>query len=89
MAKAKILFKSTEEIYGKHLRSGEWVCYSGTLTIFERKTNPVTLKLKSEIGDSFLQMVMDEEKELRGTTISEVYGKVSRWLDNQGVFFRN
>ena len=75
MAKARILYQSTEEVYGKHFRSDEWVCYSGTLTIFERKTYPVILKLKSEIGDSFLQMMMDEDKELKGASLSEVYGK--------------
>ena len=89
MAKARTLYQSNEEVYGKHIRSGEWVCYSGTLTIYERKTYPVILQLTSEIGDSFLQMMMDEDKELKGASLSEVYGKVSRWLYEQGVVFRN
>jgi hypothetical protein len=37
--------------------------------------------------DSFLQM--DEVKEIKGKTVSEVYGKVSRWLNDQGVIHRN
>jgi hypothetical protein len=45
------------------------------------------LKLKSEIVDSFLQM--DEVKEIKGKTVSEVYGKVSRWHNDQGVILRN
>lgn len=89
MAKARILYQSFEEVVGKHLRSGEWVCYAGKLTIYERKTYPVVLKLNSEIGDSFLQMMMDEKKEIKGKSISEVYGKVSRWLNDQGVIHRN
>lgn len=89
MAKAKILYQSPEEVLGKHLRSKEWLFYSGTLMIYERKTNPVVLKLKSEIGDSFLQMMMDEKKDIKGKTVSEVYGKVSRWLYNQGVIHQN
>jgi len=89
MAKARILYQSSEEVFGKHLRSNEWVYYTGTLTIYERKTNPVVLQLKSEIGDSFLQMMMDEKKDIKGNTVSEVYGKVSRWLYNQGVIHKN
>ena len=89
MAKVKILYQSSEEVFGKHLRSNEWVYYTGKLTIYERKTYPVVLKLKSEIGDSFLQMMMDEEKEIKGRTVSEVYGKVSRWLYDQGVIHKN
>ena len=87
MAKAKILYQSSEEVFGKHLRSDEWIYYTGKLTIYERKTYPVVLKLKSEIVDSFLQM--DEVREIKGKTVSEVYGKVSRWLNDQGVIHRN
>ena len=87
MAKVKILYESCEEVFGKHLRSKEWIHYTGELTIYERKTYPVVLKLKSEIMDSFLQM--DEVKEIKGKTVSEVYGKVSRWLNDQGVIHRN
>ena len=87
MAKAKILYQSSEEVSGKHLRSNEWINYTGELTIYERKAYPVVLKLKSEMLDSFLQM--DEVKEIKGETVSEVYGKVSRWLNDQGVIHRN
>jgi len=87
VAKAKILYQSTEKVFGKHIRSDEWICYTGKLTIYERKTYPVVLKLKSEIVDSFLQM--NEVKEIKGKTVSEVYGKVSRWLNDQGVIHRN
>jgi hypothetical protein len=86
---ARILYQSSEEVYGRHNRSGEWVCYSGTLTIYDRKTSPFVLKLKSEIGDSLLQMMMDEDKEIKGKSISEVYGKVSQWLSGKGVNHRN
>jgi len=89
MAKTKILYQSSEEVFGKHLRSNEWIHYTGELTVYERKTYPVVLKLKSEIVDSFLQMMMDEQKEIKGNTVSEVYGKVSRWLNDQGVIHRN
>ena len=89
MPRSKILYRSFEEVFGKHLRSGEWVYYKGELIIYERKTYPVVLKLKSEIGDSFLQMMMDEQKTIKGQSVSEVYGKVSRWFDGRGVIFKN
>jgi hypothetical protein len=85
LQKASLIFKdkSVQEdlklnTFGKHLRLNEWVYYTETLTIYERKTNPLVLKLKSEIGDSFLQMMMDEKRDIKGKTVSEVYGKVSR-----------
>lgn len=53
MANSQILLQSTEEGFGKHVRSDEWICYTGKLTIYKRKTYPVVLNLKSEIGDSF------------------------------------
>lgn len=58
MPKAKILYQSKEEIYGKHLRSKEWIEYSGKITMFDRKINPVTLKIKSEIYDSFMRDII-------------------------------
>ena len=89
MAKAKIIYQSDEEVLGKHLRSGEWIYYTGKLVIYDRKTYPVILKLKSEIVDSFIGEFMEEEKEIKGKSISEVFGKVAKWLNNRGVIFQN
>lgn len=80
MPKAKILYQSKEAIYGKHLRAKEWIDYSGKITVFDRKTNPVTLKIKSEIYDSFMRDIMDDEKEFKGKSITEVYAKLSKWF---------
>jgi hypothetical protein len=89
LAKAKIIYQSDEEVLGKHLRSGEWIYYTGKLVIYDRKTYPVILKLKSEILDSFIGEFMEEEKEIKGKSISEVFGKVAKWLNNRGVIFQN
>lgn len=89
MAKARILYRSNEEVVGKHLRSGEWIYYTGELSIYDRKTYPVVLKLKSEILDSFIGEFMEEKKEIKGKSVSEVFGKVAKWLYNQGVIFQN
>jgi hypothetical protein len=89
MAKTKIIYQSKEEIFGKHLRSGEWICYTGELKIYDRKTYPIVLKLKSEIFDSFIGELMEEKKEIKGKSLSEVFGKVAKWLINRGVVFQN
>lgn len=89
MAKARMLYRSNEEVVGKHLRSGEWIYYTGELSIYDRKTYPVVLKLKSEILDSFIGEFTEEKKEIKGKSVSEVFGKVAKWLYNRGVIFQN
>jgi hypothetical protein len=89
MTKRKIIYQSKEEILGKHLRSGEWIYYTGTLTIYDRKISPIVLKLKSEIIDSFIGAFMEEKKEIKGKSLSEVFGKVAKWLYNRGAIFQN
>jgi hypothetical protein len=89
MTRTKIIYRSKEEILGKHLRSGEWIYYTGNLTIYDRKTCPIVLKLKSEIIDSFIGAFMEEKKEIKGKSLSEVFGKVAKWLYNRGVIFQN
>jgi len=89
MTKTKIIYQSKEEILGKHLRSGEWIFYTGVLTIYDRKTCPIVLKLKSEIFDSFIGELMEDKKEIKGKSLSEVFGKVAKWFFNRGVIFQN
>jgi hypothetical protein len=87
MAKSVKLFESKEEIIGKHLRSKEWIMYSGRLTIYDRPIKPVILKIKSEIFDSFISMEMDDSKEFTGENITQVYQKLSSWFNRKGVKF--
>lgn len=89
MTKGRTIYQSKEVIIGKHLRSGEWINYTGNLTIYDRETNSIVLKLKSEIADSILGEIMEEKKEIKGTSLSEVFGKVSKWFHNRGVVFQN
>ena len=74
---------------GKHLRAKEWIMYSGKLTIYNRKINPVVLKLKNETYDTFLREFTDEKKEFKGDSVSIVYGKLSNWLYKCEIIFRN
>jgi len=89
MAKAKIKYQANQEVIGKHLRSKEWVMYSGNLTIYDRKTYPVVLKLKSEIYDIFISDLMEDKKEFKGNSVSDVYGKLAKWYYNKGIIFQN
>ena len=88
MPKSKILYQSNEEVVGKHLRSKEWVMYSGKLTIYDRKINPVVLSLKSEISDTFIGEFMDDQKEFKGESVTDVYGKLAKWYLKNGIIFQ-
>jgi hypothetical protein len=89
MAKSRLIYQADQEVVGKHFRSDEYVWYSGQLKIYDRKTYPVVLNLKSEIADSFLSMGMDEKIEFKGGSVSEVFGKLSKWYYQRGILFRN
>ncbi len=89
MPKTKIIYQENQEVIGKHLQSNEWVMYSGKLTIFDRKANPVILKLQSEIYDTFIGEFMEEKKEFKGNTVSDVFGKVAKWYFKNGIIFQN
>ena len=89
MIKTTIIYQADQEVIGKHFRSNEWVMYSGKLTIYDRKTNPIVLKLKSEIYDTFIREFMEEKKEFKGDSVSEVYGKLAKWYYKNGILFQN
>ena len=89
MTRTKIIYQSKEEILGKHLQSREWIYYTGELTIYDRKNDPIVLTLKSENIDSFIGELMEQKKEIKGKSLSEVFGKVAKWLNNQGIIFQN
>jgi hypothetical protein len=89
MAKINIIYQATQEVTGKHLRSKMWISYSGKLIIYDRKSSPVILKIKSEIYDSFMAEIMEDKKEFNGNSVSEVFGKVAKWYYKNGIIFQN
>ena len=89
MPRAKIIYQAKEELFRKHLRANEWIEYSGKLTVYDRKTNSVVLKIKSEIAGSILGEIMDDEKEFKGNSVTEVYGKLSKWFYRCEVIFQH
>jgi predicted RNA-binding protein len=88
MAKSTIIYQAKQEIFGKHIRAKEWIEYSGKLTIYDRKTSPVILKIKKETADCFLVEIMDDEKEFKGNSVTEVYAKLSKLLLEREVIFQ-
>ncbi len=89
MPKSKIIYQANQEVIGKHLQSNEWIMYSGKLTIYDRKTNPIILKLQSEIYDTFIGEFMEEKKEFKRNSVSNVFGKVAKWYLKNGIIFQN
>lgn len=89
MPKSKIIYQAEQEVFGKHIPSKQWILYYGKLTIYDRKTYPIVLKLKSKVYDSFLSTFLDDKKEIKGYSVSEVYGKLANWFNERGVLFRN
>lgn len=89
MPNVTIIYQADQEVMGKHLRSNEWIIYSGKLIIYDRKENHVVLKLKSEIYDSFLGELLENKKEFKGDTVTEVYGKLAKWYLKNGIIFKN
>jgi hypothetical protein len=89
MPRSKIIYQADQELIGKHLRSKEWIMYSGKLSVYDRKTYPVVLKLESEIYDSFIQEIMEEKKEFKGFSIADVFGKAAKWYYKNGIIFQN
>ena len=52
------------------------------LMIYERDNNSVAIK-STVIVDSFLSEIMDDEKEFKGNSVTDVYAKLSKKWSNQ------
>ncbi len=89
MSKSKIIFQAKQEVLGKHLRTKTWIEYTGNITVYDRKTHPVTLKIKSRKVDSFLYELLEEKKEFKGNAVTEVYAKLSKWMYLREIIFQN
>lgn len=88
MSNAKIIYQANQEVIGKELRSKQWIMYSGKL-IYDRAINPIVLKLKSEIYDSYIGENMEDKKEFKADSVTEVFGKLAKWYSKNGIIFQN
>lgn len=89
MQKAIVIYEEEEYLAGYYPRAKEWVGYTGKLTIAERKTAPVKLQLCMEYLTIDLAMGMPEKKTITGKSVTEVYGKLSKWYLSYGILFKN
>jgi len=89
MPKSRIIHIEDQEVIGMHLRSKQWILYTGKLKIYDRKTNPIVLKLNSEFSGGFVSDHMESDKQFKGNSISEVFGKVAKWYYKNGIIFQN
>ena len=89
MAKAEILWKSDESIRILFPRAKDYLHYKGALTITSKKTKNVSLEIKCIISNYVMENYMDDEITFTGDSISEVYGKMSKYFSKYGMIFIN
>lgn len=88
MPRVKVIYEEDEYVSGYYPRAKEWVGYSGKLIISKSKTAPVKLKLRMEYVSVGLDMVMPEKKTITGKSVTEVYGKLSKWYLSYNILFK-
>ena len=89
MPSENIIFKEDQVLLGKHLKSNEWICYTGNLTIYNRKKDPIILIVRKDTDEEYIGYGMDEEKSIKGKTVGEVFAKFSRFFIRHGVILQN
>jgi hypothetical protein len=87
MNNSNIIFMSTDEIIVYNTLTKEYLTYKAFLTVKNSKTTPVKLVVKEMFTNSFIQI--EPEKTFTGKSVSEVYGKFSKWLYKQDLLMSN
>ena len=83
MPKARVIFTSKENIHGYMPLDKEFVEYTGTLQITDRKNSPVTLELSFVPPPPFI-FLMPEEKLIKADSITSVYAKLVKFFKRYG-----
>ena len=86
MKKAQIIYTEKDEIQGYFPKGRDSVFYECTLTVTDKKTKPVTLELNITIHNYVFEF--PEKKIFTGDSVSEVYGKLSKWFASYGFVFK-
>ncbi len=85
MKKNKIIYTETKDISGYFPKGKDWVFYEGTLTVTDKEKTPIILELKIKkypfIGE------FPENKSFKADSVTEVYGKLSKWFSSYGFIF--
>jgi hypothetical protein len=87
MAKTRLIWESEERIIIKFPQSKEILHYKGILRVSEKKIKAVTLNITCIIGSYGMENFMEREKSFTGDSISEVYGKMSKYFHKWGMVF--
>jgi len=86
MEKSQIIYTEKQEIMGYFPKGRDGVFYEGTLTITDKDKHSVTLELKITMHHFIFEF--PETKTFKGDSVSEVYGKLSKWFASLGFVFR-
>ena len=80
MARAKVIFKSKDEIVARFKHAQEYVHYASTITIMDSGKNPISMKLKFNGIIPFIAPMPPEEHTISAPTVVELFRKLERWL---------
>ena len=87
MARAKVIFKSKDDVVARFKNTPEYVHYASTITILDSGKNPISLKLKFDDIPPFLAPMPPQEHTISAPTIVELFRKLERWLKKHGYTF--
>jgi hypothetical protein len=86
MEKIKVVYQSKEEIYGYFPKGNDSLTYAGVLTVSDKAgKNMVTLDLT--IKRHLYIMELPDKKIFNGESVTQVYGKLSKWFYSYGIVF--
>jgi len=88
MPKSKIIFESTETVTGYNKKTRDLIEYSGLLRIRDSGKQPVTLDLDFVPPHPFA-IEVPLKKHFRGTSISDVFVKLTRFFKTYGCELRS
>ena len=84
MAKKKIIFESVESVYGRHLRSKEWVEYKTVIKIRDSGKQPISIDLEF-VGIQPFAFEMPPHKSIRAESITRAFVKLAKFLKGYGI----
>ncbi|MEA3416188.1 MAG: hypothetical protein U9R02_08555 [Thermodesulfobacteriota bacterium] len=88
MPKYKVIYESTEEIYGIVPKAYDWVHYSSILMVKDGGKKPVSLEMTFVPPHPFI-CNMPEKHSIKAESITNAYVKVVNFFKSYGIEFRN
>jgi hypothetical protein len=88
MPKYKVIYESTEEIYGIVPKAYDWVHYSSILRVKDGGKKPVSLEMTFVPPHPFI-CNMPEKHSIKAESITDAYVKVVNIFKSYGIEFRN